>query len=486
MSVYPKATVTNKGLEMIAESNAQSAALIFTCVKLGDGDADDGELTDLISPKLTTELTEKSNEGNGQLKVTFTVSNDTLEKGFRLKEIGVFAKVGEDGQEYLFAYTNGGNYTDWLPDKTNPIDSFIVDFNLVTGNAENVQVNLNKTGYVTEVRAKELISIHNIDETAHNDIRASLALGGAASFLLRQESTTYEVGDVVYSPLLKRYQRLECVVGGTSNVGALDTSFSATGEVIIDGGCTWLVIDSRDGTPVGAVRGSLYVPKGYILANGAEVPRADYPRLVAFADENELWVDNQSTTETIRVVGTWSKGANVFTVADDTNLDKLHVGDAITGPGLATGTVVTLLVPNYYTKKFTVQISAATISAGTEVTVTVDRPAFTEGMFGKGDGKTTFVLPNYVDKMAQFTDHPGISLQAGLPNIRGTVNGMVNMTTQYKALSYDHLNTDSGLSWNSSTSYNSIVLNAANCNSIYGNSDTVQPPAITLYPIIRY
>lgn len=229
MSVYPKATVTNKGLEMIAESNAQSAALIFTCVKLGDGDADDGELTDLISPKLTTELTEKSNEGNGQLKVTFTVSNDTLEKGFRLKEIGVFAKVGENGQEYLFAYTNGGNYTDWLPDKTNPIDSFIVDFNLVTGNAENVQVNLNKTGYVTEVRAKELISIHNIDETAHNDIRASLALGGAASFLLRQESTNYEVGDVVYSPLLKRYQRLECVVGGTSNVGALNVSSSTTG-----------------------------------------------------------------------------------------------------------------------------------------------------------------------------------------------------------------------------------------------------------------
>lgn len=31
-----------------------------------------------------------------------------------------------------------------------------------------------------------------------------------------------------------------------------------------------------------------------------------------------------------------------------------------------------------------------------------------------------------------------------------------------------------------------IVLNASNSNAIYGNSATVQPPAITLLPQIRY
>ena len=43
----------------------------------------------------------------------------------------------------------------------------------------------------------------------------------------------------------------------------------------------------RDGTPVGAVRGSLYLPAGYVKANGATVQRADYPRLVALPN----WTD---------------------------------------------------------------------------------------------------------------------------------------------------------------------------------------------------
>lgn len=72
------------------------------------------------------------------------------------------------------------------------------------------------------------IAIHNANASAHPALVAQIEKGGMA-FLLRQESTTYEVGDVVYSPLLKRYQRLECVVGGTSNVGALNVSSSTTG-----------------------------------------------------------------------------------------------------------------------------------------------------------------------------------------------------------------------------------------------------------------
>lgn len=48
----------------------------------------------------------------------------------------------------------------------------------------------------------------------------------------------------------------------------------------------------RDGARVGAVRGSLYLPAGYVKANGATVQRADYPRLVALADRHGLWTDD--------------------------------------------------------------------------------------------------------------------------------------------------------------------------------------------------
>ena len=40
------------------------------------------------------------------------------------------------------------------------------------------------------------------------------------------------------------------------------------------------------------MRGSLYLPAGYVKANGATVQRADYPRLVALADRHSLWTDD--------------------------------------------------------------------------------------------------------------------------------------------------------------------------------------------------
>ena len=34
------------------------------------------------------------------------------------------------------------------------------------------------------------------------------------------------------------------------------------GQLITDGNAVWIIDDLRDGTPVGAVRGSLYLPAG--------------------------------------------------------------------------------------------------------------------------------------------------------------------------------------------------------------------------------
>lgn len=44
-----------------------------------------------------------------------------------------------------------------------------------------------------------------------------------------KRSHAYEVGDIAYSSLLKSYQRLECVVGGTTASTDIDVSSSTTG-----------------------------------------------------------------------------------------------------------------------------------------------------------------------------------------------------------------------------------------------------------------
>lgn len=83
---------------------------------------------------------------------------------------------------------------------------------------------------------------------------------------------------------------------------------SRIGLYITDGTVVWIVDDVRDGTPVGSIRGSLYLPKGYIKANGATVNRADYPRLVKWINDNNLWTD-----DTTGNLGMFGKGDNSTT-----------------------------------------------------------------------------------------------------------------------------------------------------------------------------
>lgn len=171
MSNYPNTTLTNAGQDLIAESIAEGKALIFTKVELGDGNLAAGQsistLTALISSKMNVPLSSGS-ANNGQAKLRFAVGNSGLEEGFFAHEVGVFAKAGADGVETLYAYTNGGNYVDFIPDQSRPIDDQIMDVYIVTGNAAEVQIQVDSAAYLTVSDLTE----HNESQTAHADIRA--------------------------------------------------------------------------------------------------------------------------------------------------------------------------------------------------------------------------------------------------------------------------------------------------------------------------
>lgn len=188
------------------------------------------------------------------------------------------------------------------------------------------------------------------------------------------------------------------------------------GVLISDGTVTWIVDDVRDMTPVGCVRGSLFLPKGYIKANGATVQRADYPRLVHFIESNNLWTDDTTTNA---------------------------------------------------------------------------------GLFGKGDGNSTFVLPDYRERMMQYTEgNIGMIREAGLPNITGQIGKIwggvwtLPTDTDYSgAIRPGELVANQGIPLTNATSGTVAThdnFNASWSNSIYGSSNTVQPPAINVIPILRY
>lgn len=167
MSVYPAMRTTKAGLTCIGQANSTGVALIFTKIVFGDGDLASStsidDMTDVISPKVTIGTVSGTNKGNGQYQLKGTFDNTELQEGFRAKEIGVFAKAGEDGAETLFAYSNGGNYTDWIPDGSIPIDAQDVFIDLNIGNAAEVTLVIADETYVTwaDLRA------HDASETAH-------------------------------------------------------------------------------------------------------------------------------------------------------------------------------------------------------------------------------------------------------------------------------------------------------------------------------
>ena len=174
MAKYPSMVITKDGLSMIAESQG-GQGLIFTKVTLGAGDLNGGSiinLTDLIDNRINANITAiDATSRPGQVTLTAVVSNSEVDAGFHAKEIGVFAKIGEGGTERLYAYTNAGNYADYMPDKTDPVNEAIFKTTFVVSNAQNIQAVIDKSiVYPTVLEMDTGIKKHNEAEDAHETV----------------------------------------------------------------------------------------------------------------------------------------------------------------------------------------------------------------------------------------------------------------------------------------------------------------------------
>lgn len=138
----------------------------------------------------------------------------------------------------------------------------------------------------------------------------------------------------------------------------------------------------------------------------------------------------------------------------------------------------------------TTQPPGALLCNGAAVSRTMYPDLFDEigTTYGAGDGSTTFNLPNLVDKFIEGDITSGTVKAAGLPNINGTLRNIASrsaiagtgaitatMGTAHTSAAGSNLLEDSAFSFDASQS-----------NAIYGNSDTVQPPALTMKYYIQY
>ena len=115
-------------------------------------------------------------------------------------------------------------------------------------------------------------------------------------------------------------------------------------------------------------------------------------------------------------------------------------------------------------------------------------------VYGAGDGSTTFALPNLVGRFVEGSATAGTYKDAGLPNISGST--IVACRTDYVESGALKAKRGTGSIYGVFSNSSSIstmnfvdaglMFNASKSNSIYGGSDTVQPPALTMLPIIKF
>ena len=84
-------------------------------------------------------------------------------------------------------------------------------------------------------------------------------------------------------------------------------------------------------------------------------------------------------------------------------------------------------------------------------------------------------------------------LAAGLPNVYGSfaigaIDGQMATFSHYGACSFigQYENLSNGTYSSNNDRYGGIIIDASKNNAIYGNSTTVQPPALVLLPQIKY
>ena len=170
MAQFPGLSLTLQGNKMILKSSTGKVddRLIITKAVIGDGQLSKS-IDSLTSLKLEIGLSNVKEVANGQMQLQFNFDNKKVETGFYWREVGVYGKNGDSGQEKLIGYSNASGLTSYIPDKTNPIPMQRLLIALGVGDNPNVKGLIDLSTSVTREQLDESIKAHNSATNAHQD-----------------------------------------------------------------------------------------------------------------------------------------------------------------------------------------------------------------------------------------------------------------------------------------------------------------------------
>ncbi len=159
---YGKLYLTSQGLEL-ASKTLLSKTLQFTKFAVGDGEVENDnveeirELTDLVNQVSIFNITKIKRDSNNQVTVKGLFKNTDVAEDFYLREVGLYAKDLDTGQEILFAYINYGDESEYINTSQEQKQEFYYDLIIKVDNSGNIVIEINsETIYATE---KDLLEI---------------------------------------------------------------------------------------------------------------------------------------------------------------------------------------------------------------------------------------------------------------------------------------------------------------------------------------
>ena len=103
------------------------------------------------------------------MQLQFNFDNRNVANGFYWREVGLYAKNGDSGEEKLIGYSNAKGLTSYIPDKTNVIPMQRLVIVLGVGDNPNVKGEVDFSSAITLEQLEEAINQHNTDNHAHDN-----------------------------------------------------------------------------------------------------------------------------------------------------------------------------------------------------------------------------------------------------------------------------------------------------------------------------
>lgn len=239
--------------------------------------------------------------------------------------MGVFAKLGEDGEEQLYAYTNAGNLTDYLDSSDLPINE-LFDIDIVVGNAAVLNVLVKDEISATVQDLEE----HNNDLNAHDNLIKKIRVYEICEFydfrnpilksgFVVRDGTIIKNASTLYP---KAYEYLQTLEGQLvcKKAEEWEEMYNLAGGV---GGVPWFIIDT--------------------IANIIRVPdtRGDFTRDAINIQNVGQWQKGTLVTDDFDGIGSYSTGG-LFTTNPNTDIDIIGA-DLITNPSIYTSAGVNFI-----------------------------------------------------------------------------------------------------------------------------------------------